>query len=179
MTGGLSVPAFETGVIRLFAPQADDPALAAILPPHPLDAAHLAPLLGVDRLREDMADRIALRDLGDYTLTEFLRIAHDIRLADLAPQQDSLDALTGHLVILHSAAFEGAAVSLHPVPGLHFLGAFHRNDAPPAPLSLPEAERPEILTPPPAPPARPGRSRWGLAILALLLLVLLFERLLA
>lgn len=176
---GLAVPAHEAGVIRLFAPNPSDPGLASILPPHPLEAGHLAPLLGVDDLRAEDAERIAIRDLGDYTLSEFLRIGHDARSADIAPLAAMLDGLSGHVILLHSSAFAGRPATLRPVPGLTFLGAVRRNDAPPAPLSLPEAERPEILTPPASPDA-PRRRRSGLAllILAFLLGTIVLERLL-
>lgn len=176
---GLCVPAHEAGVIRIFAPAPADPALAAILPPHPLDAGHLAPLLGVDHLRTEDAERIPIRDLGDYTLSEFLRIGHDIRSAELAPCAARLDGLSGHVILVHSSAFEGRPATLRPAPSLAFLGAFRRNDAPPTPLSLPEAPRPEILTPPASPDAR-LRRRSGLALLILTLVLgaVLLQRLL-
>jgi hypothetical protein len=141
----LTVPAFEAGVTRIFALDPADPALAAILPPQPLDAGHLAPLLGLAALREGHADRVAIKDLGDLTLSEFLRIGHDARSDDLAANAAALDGLHGHVLLVHSSAFHGQAVTLAPVRGLTSMGGFRRNNAPPAPLSLPEKERPEVL----------------------------------
>ncbi len=161
----LSVPALEAGVIRVFALDGGDPALAAILPPHPLDAGHLAPLLGVAALREGDAERIALRDLGDYTLSEFLRIGHDIRSEELAPVAAELDALTGHVILLHSAAFAGQAASLTLHPGLRLVASLNRRAAPATPLSLPAAERPEILTPVPAAATKGKGGFWLAAVI--------------
>ena len=129
----LTVPAFEAGVTRIFALDPADPTLAAILPPQPLDAGHLAPLLGAATLREGHADRVAIKDLGDLTLSEFLRIGHDARSDDLAANAAALDGLRGQVLLVHSSAFDGQAVTLAPVPGLTFMGGFRRNDAPPCP----------------------------------------------
>lgn len=141
----LTVPAFESGVTRIFAIEAADPALTAILPPLPLDPGHLARLLGVTGLRDGHADRVAIKDLGDLTLSEFLRIGHDARSEDLAVILPALDRLRGLVLLVHSSAFGGQALTLTPQPGLTFIGAFRRHDAPPAPLSLPEKERAEVL----------------------------------
>lgn len=146
MNLALTVQAFERGVIRLFTPDMNDRRLAAILPPHPVDAGHLAPLLGLSRLAEEGIDRINLSDLSDLTLSEFLQIGHDLPAETLAPRRQELDALKGHLFLLHSSAFGGKAVTISPAEGLTFLGAFRQTDTPPAPITLPEAERPAVLT---------------------------------
>lgn len=181
MTPELAVTAHEAGIVRLFAIDPAAPALAAILPPHPLDAGHLAPLLGLASLREDGAERIAIADLGDYTLSEFLRIGHDLRSADLAPVAARLDSQTGQILLLHSTAFAGQAAQITPATGLRFLGAFHRNDAPAAPLSLPAHERPEILEPHPDDdsPAPRRRHLWVKLILAVMLAIVIVERLMS
>jgi hypothetical protein len=165
MTQGLAVPAAELGVVRVFALDGADPALAAILPPHPVDGGHLAPLLGLARIDDEDVERIALRDLGEMALSDLLAIGHDIRAEDLEPARARLDEI-------HSRAFGGQAAQLAPAPGLRFLGAFRRNDAPPAPLSLPAAERGEALPPPPAAAAPPARKGWAMAALFLALLLL-------
>lgn len=172
----LHVPALESGVTRIFSLDPTAPALTAILPPHPLDAGHVATLLGLSVLREGQSDRIAIKDLGDLTLSEFLRIGHDARSDDLAAIAPTLDALGGHVLLVHSLAFDGRATTLSPNPGLSFMGAFRRNDAPPAPLTLPEQERPEILARPagPQPSGRPLGALVTLALLALAALVLLY-----
>lgn len=172
MTQGLAVPAAELGVIRVFALDGADPALAAILPPHPVDGGHLAPLLGLARIDDEDVERIALRDLGEMALSDLLAIGHDIRAEDLEPARARLDATTGQVLLIHSRAFGGQAAQLAPAPGLRFLGAFRRNDAPPAPLSLPAAERGEALPPPPAAAAPPARKGWAMAALILALLLL-------
>lgn len=164
-TPGLSVPPLEAGVIRVFSLAEGDPALAAILPPHPLDAGHLAPLLGVASLRDGDAERVDLRDLGDYTLSEFLRIGHDIRSEELAPVAAELDTLEGHVILLHSAAFAGQAASLAPHPALRLVASLHRRAAPATPLSLPATERPEILTPPPALATKGKGGVWLAAVI--------------
>lgn len=148
MTPGLDVPAFERGVIRVFSPDATDPSLAAVLPPHPVDAGHFAPLLGLSTLSEDGIDRITLSDLADFTLSEFLQIGHDLSAETLAAHRETLDQLKGHLFLVHSSAFSGKAVTLRPASGLVFVGAFRQTELPPAPIALPEKEKPEVLTPP-------------------------------
>lgn len=174
----LTIPAHEAGTVRVFAMDASDPALATILPPHPLEAGHLARLLGVESLREGDVERIAIRDLGDYTLSEFLRIGHDTRSSDLAPHAADLDALQGHVVLIHSTAFSGKSATLSPAPGLRLVATLRRNEAPPPPLSLPEAERPEILAPQGKAESR-RRSPWAAILLTILLLIILFERLMS
>lgn len=169
---GLTVPAFEAGVTRIFAMDAADPALSAILPPHGFDSGALAALLGLPGLRDGHADRVAVADLGDFTLSEFLRIGHDARSDDLAPLAPALDGLRGHVLLLHSGAFDGRPATLTPAPGLGFMGSFRRNDAPPAPLTLPEKERPEVLE-------RPAPQVPGLRLGFLLPLVLVILGLVA
>lgn len=171
MRPSLAIPAQETGVIRVFALDAKAPALAAILPPHPLDAGHLAPLLGLPTIRDEDAERVTLKDLGDLSLSQFLRVGHDIREDDLAPLAEVLDALAGHVLLIHSTAFGGEAAHILPAPGIRFVGAFRRSEAPAAPLTLPEAERPEILAPPP--PMTVSRRRGSGLVLALVILVIL------
>lgn len=168
MRPSLAIPAQETGVIRVFALDAKAPALAAILPPHPLDAGHLAPLLGLPTIRDEDAERVTLKDLGNLSLSEFLRVGHDIREDDLAPLTEALDALAGHVLLIHSTAFGGEAAHILPAPGIRFVGAFRRTEAPAAPLTLPEAERPEILAPP---PMTVSRRRGSGLVLALVILV--------
>ena len=163
----LIVPAHETGVIRIFAPKEQAPQLAAVLPPHPVDGGHFAPLLSVETIRDQDVERIALRDLGEYSFSEFLRIGHDVRSSDLGPIRADLDALTGQAFLVHSTAFGGRAVTLRPHPALRFCGAVRRNDAPITPLSLPEAEKPDILTPPPQPATQGRPVGLGLVLLCL------------
>lgn len=165
---GLVVPAHETGVIRVFAPQGNDPALAAVLPPHPVDAGHFAPLLGIDTIIDTDVERINLKDLGDFTFSEFLRIGHDIRSSDIEPIRDDLDLLTGQAFLAHSSAFAGKATNLNPHPALRFIGALRRNDAPPTPLSLPPAEKPDII---PLPPAPASKGHVGIGLLILVVIV--------
>lgn len=175
----LTIPAHEAGFVRVFAIDALDPALATILPPHLLDAGHLARLLGVESLREGDVERVAIRDLGDYTLSEFLRIGHDTRSSDLAPHAADLDALQGHVVLIHSTAFAGKPATLSPAPGLRLVATLRRNEAPPPPLSLPEAERPEILVPQGKAESSRRRRPWAAILLTILLLIILFERLMS
>lgn len=172
MTEGLAVPAAELGVVRVFALDRADPVLVAILPPHPVDGGHLAPLLGLARIDDEDVERITIKDLGDMALSDLLAIGHDIRAEDLEPARARLDAATGQVLLIHSRAFGGQAAQLAPAPGLHFLGAFRRMDAPPAPLTLAPAPRDEALPPPPATAAPQGSRGWAMAVLFLALFLL-------
>ena len=72
----------------------------------------LAAALGVERLNPEdvqIVDLAALRDMG---LPAFLMEGYGIAESELSPLSDMLNALSGHIAIVRSGAFAGAAVHL-------------------------------------------------------------------
>jgi len=170
--GLLHVAAFEADIVRLF--QVDDAAAPDFARQTPgskragFRAARLAGALGVGKVDPDHATLICIADLGEQGLEEYLTEGQGILAASLYPDLDMIAGLSGHVLVVTSPAFGGAAVTLKPQAGLRALGVWPRAGAKPPHLVLPSTPQPQKITPPGAQPnARPTTAR--LIALALLL----------
>ncbi|MEM6587500.1 MAG: hypothetical protein AAF641_03560 [Pseudomonadota bacterium] len=72
----------------------------------------LAAALGVESLRAEDVQIIDLSALHDMGLTSFLMEGYGVAEGDIAPHAETLNALKGHIAILRSGAFAGAALTL-------------------------------------------------------------------
>lgn len=174
----LHIPAGERGVLRLFNLNIEAGDLKALRAPRALEAA-----LGLQGLDHDHVDLIALSDLGEMGLSEFLSEGYATPEDQLAPARDRLDALKGQVLLIRSAAFGQTPATLSPAAQLRFVGQFSEPQTDwsgAAPIDTASAKR---GSGPPLPP-RAARSRarriggmvfavFMLLVLAIVLLVVL------
>ncbi|GAB1480183.1 hypothetical protein MASR2M74_27580 [Paracoccaceae bacterium] len=99
----------------------------------------LAALFGVDALDAAGVELFDLADLAGLGLAAYLVEGNGAAEGQIAADRDRLDALTGAVLILHSAAFDGRAIRLHPDPRLRLIGTYGE-DLPPVRFEpLPDA----------------------------------------
>ncbi len=175
---GLSVPKGEYEVVRVFAlnmPANDAKTFVeADGGSYPLRDA-----LGVDVLLPEGVDLVRIADLGELGLTGLLAEGHGIASKVLSGDAEKLAALSGHVVVLTSSAFGGAAADLSPGPELTFIGAYPLRKAAAAIDTLPPDRTSEPVAAPSseAPVHAPGRVTlpwWIGAVIAGLALLLVW-----
>lgn len=114
----------ETGKVRLF--QLD-------LPPEAIERFTTQagtgewPLqygLGARRLRPAFIDVVAIRDLGEMSLSSYLGDAHQVKGAELRDMRQQIDSLRGHVLILPSQAFDHTSQELTIQPPLRWIATF-------------------------------------------------------
>lgn len=142
----------EAGLIRVFAYAADKDMVASLN----ADPGLFAPLLGVDRLDPAHVEVLRLADLGDVGLPGYLAEGNDVDPRALAADMARLLALTGYVLLLHSAALPQGGV-LRPVPALTLIGTYPQSGAAPAQL-WPATPAAAVGSVPRAGRASPGRS---------------------
>lgn len=81
-------------------------------------------LLGVDNLHASGTEVFAISDLGDLGLAGYLREGIDANQADINRDTARLAALEGWVMLVHSSAFGGHAVTLKPAPELTLVGTY-------------------------------------------------------
>lgn len=127
----MQVNGSETGVVRLF---------HLDLPPQTVERFTTQagtgeyPLqygLGATQLRPAFVDVVAIGDLGDMPLSEYLRSAYAIPEAELGDMKPRIDALRGHVVVLPSQAFDHASQELTIAAPLRWVATF--SEAAPSP----------------------------------------------
>lgn len=160
----------ERGKLRLFTLDEESPDLRLIAPDLRKAAdVTIAQLLGLPTLPPNSAEIIRIDDVSALGLRDFLIEGHDVLPEALGPDFDWLDKLKGHVLLVHSAMSADGDVTLHPAPGVGFVGVFPLATAPLAPIHIPAKERPETLGGVAQPPARSAKG--GGAILLLLALL--------
>lgn len=115
-TDGLQVAPGERGLLRLFALTLTEAEARALAEPGALQR-----LIGAAHFDPAQADLIALDDLADMPLSDFLAQAHDLPATALDPLRARLDALDGHVLVVRSRAFGGQAMTLLPSPELRLV----------------------------------------------------------
>ncbi len=168
MTDPLFIPQSAAAALRLFHIVPDYP-LARTLTEAP-NPATIAAALGLTALPPNGAEVIRLDDIAALGLRDFLIQGHDVLPQAMeGPDTAWLDALHGHILIVHARIAGAGDVTLRPGPGLRPLGTFAQGGPPPTPLHIPDAERPEA-TGLPAPRTTAQRGG-GAAVLVLLAIV--------
>ncbi len=99
----------------------------------------LAKALGVERLEERDVQVVALGEIREMGLSEFLKLGYGIDEAELAPQRAALDGLEGKVAVLRSGAFGGQDVQLAAENGTRLVATLHEGGPPPR--QLVQAER--------------------------------------
>ncbi|WP_424985153.1 hypothetical protein [Microbulbifer sp. S227A] len=165
----ITVSAQETGVLRLFALDMPREQVRFLDEPGALDD-----VLGVSGLDTDHVEIFPVGDLDELGLRGYLAEGHAI-------PKDQLDAsladVTGHVLLLHSRAFGGKAITLTPDAALRPLGVYSvtPTDWTAHPSPVPASARPYTGAPQSPRAARNRARRIGGGIFAgVMLLVVLF-----
>ena len=171
MTDRISIKPTEHGVVRVFAVD-----LAPGEIPEFTDQDGDWPLknaLGAEALDPRHVDVFPVSDLDELGLSGYLEQGHGIAADELADMRGRLDALSGHVLIVTSRAFEGQAQELTPRAPLRLIGSFNEEAAAVSFDPLPSGAARGITggKPGPSDAAMSGRIA-SLALLVLFLLVL-------
>lgn len=172
MSERIEVPAHEAGVIRLFALDLD-PAEAARWRDAPEGDDPLASTLGADPFDRTYAEVIRLSDLGAMPLSTYLAEGYGIPEDQLAHLRGRLDAMTGHVAVIMSRAFGGAAQTLAVRAPLRFVARLTEAAADTPHVALTTGAARGTLSPAPIPPGPEGSGRLRRWLLGTIVLVVL------
>lgn len=166
----IEIPQGEQGQTRVFSLSVSDAQAEALA----RDTARQMTLLGVGALNADGIEVFALCDLGDLGLAGYLREGIDVDEQALNQDKVKLAALDGWVMLLHSRAFSGAALTLVPAPELTLIGSYAQTPIKPAQLDMgAKSAGPYTGTPDsPVVPAPSRRARGSVVIGALVLIAL-------
>ena len=131
MSETFTIRANEHGLIRVF---------VVDLPKREIDGFDVAHALGPGALDPAQVELFDLSDIGEIGLSGYMNEGLGIAPDELdAPR---LDALSGPVLILRSAAFRGQAVTLTPKAPLRWIGTYAEQTTPvkfePLPAGKPE-----------------------------------------
>ncbi|MEL6121970.1 MAG: hypothetical protein AAFR49_20145, partial [Pseudomonadota bacterium] len=85
----------------------------------------LAQALGVDHLKPEDVQIVDISALADMGLSSFLTEAYGVTEEEMAPLAESLNALQGHVAVLRSGAFQGAALTLAASDDVRLVATLH------------------------------------------------------
>ncbi|MEE2944519.1 MAG: hypothetical protein VX444_05040 [Pseudomonadota bacterium] len=107
--------------------------------------------LGATYLDEDFIEVFDVADLEDLGLYGYMRQGLGVSAADLADMKPQIDAISGHVLVVLSSAFDGFEQTLHARAPLLWLGTFKEETAPVQfkPLASEAARGSVADTPPP------------------------------
>lgn len=80
--------------------------------------------LGAENLREAFVDVVAIKDLAEMPLSQYLAEAYDVPARTLGPDRARIDALTGHAVVLPPQAFGTISQTLTIAQPLTLIGSY-------------------------------------------------------
>lgn len=119
MTGPVTVPAHETGKLRLFALHMPDEQAQALRGSGGIDG-----LLGVLQVDPAYVEIFPLKDLDGLGITGYLTEGCGIPQEQVAQDKSRLHALTGYVLLVFSQAFGGREVTLHPAAELELIATY-------------------------------------------------------
>ncbi|MCR8548702.1 aspartate carbamoyltransferase catalytic subunit [Salipiger sp. P9] len=114
----------ETGTVRLFHLDLPPEAVERFTTQAGTGEYPLQYALGARRLRPAFVDVVAIRDLGEMSLSAYLAEAHQLHGAEFRQMKPRIDALKGHVVILPSQAFDHLSQELTIATPLRWVGSF-------------------------------------------------------
>ena len=164
------ITANEHGKVRVFQLSAT---LASVLEQEETFAS-LASALGVSIADPDDVQIVADAVLRDLGLAQFLMMGYGIAEAEIGPEMEALNTLTGSFAVIRSGAFGEAATTLRPSEDAALIATFHEEGAAPAPLTPLQADSAQGTVADPVPPVKKPKSdaRIGGMVATLALLVL-------
>ena len=168
----MQVKPTERGLIRLF---------AVDLPPEDIKAFNthatdigwpLKDALGATDLDENRIEFFDVKDLDDLGLSGYMVEGLGVAEKDITTDAARLDALTGHVLIVHSAAFLGNAQFLTPRAPLRWIGSYAEETAPVHFQHLQTDAAKGNLAPPPPKQTNPHLTLlWAILALPILALI--------
>lgn len=171
----INVPAHEAGVIRIFAIDLPEDQIKAFqtatyTEDGDLDRFPLKDALGADHIDEDFIEIARLKDLEDYGFDQYLITGMGVPASEVAAHSVTLNALKGHVLIVMSSAFDGAAQALDVKPPLRHVLTFNDDREPVKFDPLPSEAAKGTLEPPVTAPKSDARIGGMVATVALLVL---------
>lgn len=124
MSDRMEITSSESGMIRLFSIDLPKEAIERFTTQAGTGEYPLQYALGASQLRNDFVDVVAIKDLGEMALSDYLAQAYDVTGQDFKQAKARIDALNGHVLILPSQAFAKTAQSLTIRHPLHWAGTF-------------------------------------------------------
>ncbi|MEX0283246.1 MAG: hypothetical protein AB3N23_01400 [Paracoccaceae bacterium] len=119
MSGPLTVPPNERGVVRVFSLIIEAGGIKAFKAPGAIDTA-----LGVSGVDTEYVEVFPVTDLAGVGLANYLVDGCGVPEAVIDPDRDRLDALEGHLMVVLSKAFQGRAATITPAGPLVLAGVY-------------------------------------------------------
>ena len=172
----MEVKSTERGMIRLF---------MVDLPPEDLnsfntrsvgggiDAWPLRDSLGAGFLDQDFVEYFDISDLEELGLMGYMTEGLGIAAKDVEQDTARLANLSGQVLIVFSAAFDGKAQTLTPKAPLRWIGTYREDAAPVTFSPLPDASAKGIGAPVATPPNNPHLTvLWAVLALPVLALIL-------
>ena len=173
----ITVPAFETGIVRLFALSMDGSTAKALKKDIGTQAP---PLLGVAQIDAEHVEVFPLADLADMALADYLVEGAGAMTAEVEADRPKLAALDGWVMVVYSAAFENREETLTPDPQLTLIGTYRQEgvdwSAPldlSTPSALPHTGPVRPVRPRPSDAAMSGRIAMAALVVAFLLVGLM------
>ena len=151
MTGVIEIPAGERGVIRVF-----DLDMVPEQARFMREPGALAQVLGIDEINLDHVEIFPVSDLEELGLAGYLTQGCGIPEAEIAPDLAALKKLSGHVLLLRSRAFDGAATRLTPASQISLLASYDEQQIN---WTAPSQPVPESSKPYSAPKASPRQAR--------------------
>lgn len=119
MSGVIEIPSGERGLIRVFA--LDMPPEQARFLKEP---GALAQVLGIGEIDLDHVEIFPVSDLENLGVSGYLVEGCDVPSAQIDADRDALDRIAGHVLLVRSRAFGGAAMRLTPAGPLRLIGTY-------------------------------------------------------
>ncbi|KIN62115.1 hypothetical protein Z946_971 [Sulfitobacter noctilucicola] len=165
------IPALEQGTTRVFSLSMSGNAARDLRG----DPSAQVALLGSKDLNPKGIEVFPVSDLGELGLTGYLREGIDAREEDITRDAPKLAALDGWVMLVHSLAASGKAVTLNTDTALTLIGTYAQTNPENEEIALTaEAAQPYTGTPgtPPEPERKRGASWVVWAIIALCVIIL-------
>lgn len=166
MTGVIEIPAGESGVIRVFDLDMR-PEQAQFL----REPGALAQVLGIEDINLDHVEIFPVSDLEELGLAGYLTQGCGIAQEEIAPDLAALKKLSGHVLLLRSRAFNGAATRLTPASQIRPIASFGETPITWSAQPQPTPESSRLYTGPKLSPraARHAARRIGAALFAVVM----------
>lgn len=123
MSDALTIPAAETGKVRVFALDMPPERAKFLREPGAADQV-LGQLPGGAPLNPAYVEVFPIADLEQLGLAGYLHEGCGIPTDQIAPDRERLQALTGHVMLVYSRAFDGQATQLTPAPELRLIATY-------------------------------------------------------
>ncbi len=131
MSEQLHISSHEHGIVRLFAIDLPDHAVAGFAEPDEVTGAwSLLKALGAEKVDSEYLEIFPVSNLTGLGLSSYMTEGLGIAEAEIAPDKPQLDALKGHVLIVRSRAFSGHEQTVSPQEPLRWIGTWAEEAAP-------------------------------------------------